>query len=128
MPPQTSRKVSIAMETDLLERLDSAAAGASMSRQELIREALNREVKRMETERLREEIAALEIEQQILEGGQALEAPLDQDLALDGRPLLAHCELCSREIAPAPVEGPIFCKACLEIARGADFSTLDAEV
>jgi predicted DNA-binding protein len=110
----------------LAERLDFLAKDAGMSRAELMHAAIEHEVKQREAERLREEIALLEINQNILREGQSVPLAEEEDPALtltNGH----RCQLCLTELPPQPhaFQGPLFCDECLALAKGADFSALE---
>lgn len=107
---------------EVLERLDELAAAADESRAEFLRAAIENEVRRREVDKLREEIAILEINEKILKKGQSV--TLDDP---GGPEAARYCQLCLTELAPQPrpFDGPAFCSDCLALARGGDFSTIE---
>ncbi len=104
----------------LLQRVDAAAAQARVSRKDFLRQAIESELERSELEQTREEIALQEIRKNVLAEGQAVDIPAEEE-SLDGKSAMRHCEMCMKALPPPPfhVQGPLFCEACMGIARGA---------
>ena len=120
--------IKVKLKKSVLERLNELAAAFDLSREEFIRTAVDNELKLREVERVREEIALLEIDRNVLAEGQTLSVPA---ALADGpsTPATASCELCLTEIPSPPVgvAGPLFCDECLKLAKGGDFSRLEEE-
>ena len=121
-------RIKVKLKKSVLARLNELAAAFDLSREEFIRTAVDNELKLREVERVREEIALLEIDRNVLAQGQTLSVPAAE---ADGTSTAAtaSCELCLAEI-PAPpvgVAGPLFCDECLKLAKGGDFSRLEEE-
>lgn len=122
-----SAKVKLSKE--LLRRVDVAAAAAGMVRREVIENAVSRELRRIEIEMVRDEITRLEIGRRVLAAGQTLAADAELDSAGPSQAEPLRCELCTEEIAAAnlKVDGPLFCRECLAIAKGGDFRMFEQD-
>ena len=101
----------------LLARMDALVEALKTSRSAFVQEAIENELQRQEAEQTREEIALQEIRKNILAEGHAVDVMNDGDPASHHDP---HCEMCMKPLPPpsSPVDGPLFCKQCLELARG----------
>ncbi|MCH7477719.1 MAG: hypothetical protein IIA14_06420 [SAR324 cluster bacterium] len=120
--------IRVKLKKSVLARLKELAAAFDLSREEFIQTAVDNELKRREVERVRGEIALLEIDRNILAQGQTLSVPV-AEAAGASTPATATCELCLAEIPSPPVgvAGPLFCDECLKLAKGGDFSQLEEE-
>ncbi len=117
--------IKLKIPRELLERLDALAATAGMSRSDFVRSAIEAEVKRREIEKIREDIAILEIDSRILKDGQSVRIDgIGDPRAEQAGEIL--CELCHTSLpaAAGAFQGPKFCEDCLALAKGGDFSSL----
>lgn len=108
-----------------MDRVDAAISDHADSRAEFFAEAAKNELTRLEESRVREQIAMMEIDKKILAEGQSVNIVVDASASNPETPY-AQCELCHDLLsAPEPgVQGPVFCKRCMGIAKGADMQGL----
>ncbi len=113
------------VSAELLAQLDALAADAGLSRADFLRQAIEAEVKRREIEAIREEIAILEINSNILKEGQSVTIGDDGELRTEAAGA-ETCALCQEPVGTPAQEfdGPRFCEDCLALAKGGDFSQL----
>lgn len=119
-------QIKLMLPGDLMEHVNSAVAQQGLSQAEFFVEATKNELIRMQQTRTREEIALIEINNDILAGGESVNI-----VAEDGKSgpesLFVQCEMC-HDLLPAPnpgVQGPYFCSRCMGIAKGANFHGLE---
>lgn len=114
------KKLKLKVPLAFLQRVDAAAAQARASRKDFLRQAIERELERSELAQTREEIMFQEIRKHVLAEGQAVNIPAEGE-SPDEKPATRHCEMCMKALPPPPfpVQGPLFCEACMGIARGA---------
>lgn len=120
--------IKVPVPSELLERLDEISAKSGVSRAEIIHAALEGELKKREIEVIREEIAILEIDKNILKEGQSVS--IDENGELHAVETHADvCELCQKPLGASyrAFHGPKFCDECLALAKGGDFSGFQAE-
>ena len=119
-------QLKIMLPGDLMEHVNSAVAQQGLSQVDFFIEAAKNELIRMQQTRTREEIALIEINNDILADGESVNIVAEEgDSSPDS--LFVQCEMC-HDLLPAPkpgVEGPYFCKRCLGIAKGANFQGLE---
>ncbi len=116
----------IRMNRSLVERLDDVSRERGIARDEIVFQAVEKELRRLEIEKVKEEITEIEIGKNILADGQSLNVPLSDDQSTPIR-MGVNCDLCMKEMKPphTQFEGPFFCADCMEMAKGGDFSKLD---
>jgi hypothetical protein len=119
-------QIKLMLPGDLMEHVNSAVAQQGMSQVEFFIEATKNELIRIQQIRTREEIALIEIKNDILADGESVNI-----VAEDGESgpdsLFVQCEMC-HDLLPAPspgVQGPYFCTRCMGIAKGANFQGLE---
>ncbi|MCZ6472325.1 MAG: hypothetical protein O7E56_09155 [SAR324 cluster bacterium] len=114
------KKLKLKVPLALLQRVDAAAAQVRASRKDFLRQAIESELERFELEQTREEIAFQEIRRNVLAEGQAVDISAEEE-SPDEKSATHHCEMCMKSLPPPPfpVQGPLFCEACMGIARGA---------
>ncbi len=116
----------IKLTRSVVEGMERLAAKLNMTTGEFIQSAVENEIRRCEVSLVREDIALIEIDQNVLADGQDLSISMDEDgpLSSDGS---SHCELCLKECkSPVPpYVGPLFCDDCLAVAKGGDFHSLE---
>ena len=118
------KTLNVKLPAELLEELTESAKNLRLPVTLFVERALRKELEQTEIERLREEIALLEIHKNILAQGQTMPQQMLGGDA-DGEEGEAHCGLCLKLITSEPeVGGPRLCKDCLDLAVGADFSPL----
>ena len=103
----------------ILDRLEEAARIDGETLNSWMVDSLRNQLRLWEIDRVRDAIALEEIEREVLFKGQ-------EASPVDGASGIGHCEMCLKEFVPDPenVDGPKFCRKCMEISRGGDFSEL----
>ena len=114
------KKLKLKVPLSLLQRVDAAAAQAKASRKDFLLQAIESELERFELARTREEITFQEIRKHVLAEGQTVDIPAEGD-SPEKKSITRRCELCMKTLPPPPfpVQGPLFCEACMGISRGA---------
>lgn len=115
--------VRIRLGPHVVERMQEICEYLNLSPAAFAAYAVEQEVNRQELNRIKDEITIQEIGKYILKEGQSLN--IDVEVEGDGGPLsLATCQMCLRDFTSPTggVEGPTFCRECLSLAKGGDFS------
>ena len=110
----------------LTERVQAVCEYLNLTPEGLAEYALEQEVTRQEVYKIRDEITIQEIGKNILGEGQSLQIQVGDDNDELTRHLTT-CQMCLKEFNQPldPVDGPLFCRNCLDMAKGGDFSKLE---
>ncbi|MCH8881953.1 MAG: hypothetical protein IIA41_00485 [SAR324 cluster bacterium] len=114
------------MSPHLAERVRAVCEYLNLTAEGLAEYALEQEVTRQEVYKIRDEITIQEIGKNILGEGQSLHIQVrDENDELNRH--LTTCQMCLQEFKHPldKVDGPLFCRDCLDMAKGGDFSKLD---
>lgn len=115
---EEKKLIHIELKAEDLKRIDEAAETALLTQEAFILQALENELIQREIDLATEEVTLKEIEGDILAEGQEVDiSESDKDLASEKTEGI--CELCLAKIPPpvTPVDGPLFCEPCLEMAE-----------
>ena len=118
--------IRIDVEGKLRERMSDVCDYLNVSPESFTEYAIEQEITRQEIHRIKDEITIQEINRNILNEGQSLQIPLDEEHEALYRHLHT-CQMCLREFDRplVTVQGPLFCDQCLALAKGGDFGVFD---
>lgn len=120
------KQIKLMLPKSLVDRVEAAARREDVSRAQFFVGAALNELKRLELSAIREDIALLEIDRNILAEGQSVNVVAEGDL-YGSDAAHSQCEMC-HALLPLPepnVDGPLFCRSCLGIAKGANLEGLE---
>lgn len=105
----------------LLDRIEAAADALGIMPADFVRHAIEKELRYQEVSRIKEDVALVELQKNVVGRGMGLAVLLEEEGSE-----LATCQLCLKTFPrrPESVEGPLFCPECMELAKGGDFSVV----
>jgi predicted DNA-binding protein len=98
---------------ELMGRIEQASKDLDVTPANFVEYAIERQLEEQEFHRIKEDITLEELRSTILHTGQTLAIVTEDEE-------VSHCQICMKELPGSPaVEGPMLCRNCLSMAKGA---------
>lgn len=102
----------------LMKRIEQASQYLDVTPANFVEYAIERQLEEQEFHRIKEDITLEELRSNILHTGQTLALVFEDEE-------VSHCQICMKELPGSPaVEGPVLCRDCHSLAKGAELEPM----